>query len=283
MKTATIPGPLGFPLTDRQAFALEAILKALPREDVFQYRHSVITKGPSELLPGERSDVSWISTEEPDRTHEVVLAAGMNASQYRLNPIVTMQHAYSIPPVGRSVWQKVIRDGSHMGVKAKTQYPEKPGDWPESQPWPADVAFSLVSAGLLRGKSIGFLPTKVHSPGKDEREKMAWKDVEVVIDEWLLLEYACTFLPTQQNAIVEAVSKSEIHLPDDFLKVMGLSPHIFQKQGDPRTPAATPPVSRFMDLKDIESAILRRVLAIDFQDLAKKSTHDALGRACGHV
>src|SRR5439155_7060063 len=80
-------GPLGFPMLDRQAFALEAILKALPKDDSFAYRKTLIAEKASEVLPGERSDVSWISTEDPDRTNEVVVARGMNDSQFRLNPI----------------------------------------------------------------------------------------------------------------------------------------------------------------------------------------------------
>src|SRR5262249_21606156 len=99
---------------------------------------------------------------------------------------------YHLPPVGRSLWRKVVKDGDRRGVKAKTQYPPKPADWQGA--WPADAAFALVQADLLRGKSIGFLPTKVHSPDADERRQNGWSDVALVIDEWVLLEYACTFL-----------------------------------------------------------------------------------------
>src|SRR4051812_1080425 len=56
-------GPLGFPQTDRAAGALDALLKTLPKSPEFDYRHAVVTKAPTELNPGERSDVSWISTE----------------------------------------------------------------------------------------------------------------------------------------------------------------------------------------------------------------------------
>jgi hypothetical protein len=99
----TTEGPLGFPVTDRQAFALDAILKALPKDELFRYRKTLLARGPSEILPGERSDVSWITTEDPDRTREVVVARGMNESQFKLNPIVTLQHAYWLPPVGKSL------------------------------------------------------------------------------------------------------------------------------------------------------------------------------------
>ena len=46
-------GPLGFPMLDRQAFALEAILKALPKDDAFTYRKTLVAEKASEVLPGE--------------------------------------------------------------------------------------------------------------------------------------------------------------------------------------------------------------------------------------
>ncbi len=41
MQPTMTEGPFGFPLTDRQAIALDAILKALPKDDAFQYRKLV--------------------------------------------------------------------------------------------------------------------------------------------------------------------------------------------------------------------------------------------------
>ena len=164
-------GPLGFPMQDRQAFALESILKALPREEAYRYRKAVVAKGPSETLTGERSDVSWISTEDPDRQGEVVIARGLNDSQFQLNPIVTMQHAYWMPPVGKSLWRKRVKDGALVGIKAKTQYHQRPDAWPADCDWPPDVAFTLVQNGLLCGKSVGFLPTKARRPTEEEIDK----------------------------------------------------------------------------------------------------------------
>jgi hypothetical protein len=208
LKDQLTEGPLGFPLTDRQCFTLEALLKQLPREPQYAYRKTVVEKATSELLPGERADVSWITSEDPDRANEVVVARGMNDSQFQLNPIVTMQHCYHLPPVGKSLWRKKAKDGDRVGVKAKTQYPQKPDQWPDDE-WPPDVVFPLVQSGLLNGKSIGFLPVKVHTPADSEIDKNQWsKAPSLIIDEWVLLEYACCYLPCQQNAIVESVSKS---------------------------------------------------------------------------
>jgi hypothetical protein len=285
---ATTEGPLGFPLTDRQALALDAILKALPREDVFHYRKATVARGASEILPGERCDVSWISTEDPDRTNEVVLARGMNDSQFKLNPIVTMQHAYWIPPVGRSLWRKVVRDGALQGVKAKTQYPTRPADWPQGRDWPADVALALVQADLLRGKSIGFLPTRVHQPKAKELEASGWDKVDLVIDEWILLEYACTFLPAQQNAVVEAVSKSDLHLSEEILKALGLNPSLFQEAARAPEPGAVRqreeiPVTRYTPLEEIEKALRRHIQAINLNALADRAALQTLDRVRGRV
>src|SRR5262249_22773272 len=137
----TSEGPLGFPMTDRQAFAVDAILRGLPKDQTFAYRKAVIERGPTELLQGDRADVSWISTEGPDRCGDVVIARGMNDGQFRLNPIVTLNHCYGQPPVGRSLWRKFVKDGLLRGIKAKTVYPARRADW--TGDWPADVAFSL--------------------------------------------------------------------------------------------------------------------------------------------
>ena len=89
-----VEGPLGFPMPDRAARTLDTLLKSLPRTPEYEYRHLVTAKAATEINPGERSDVSWISSESPDRTREVVIAKGMNDSQFAANPIVTLGHAY---------------------------------------------------------------------------------------------------------------------------------------------------------------------------------------------
>src|SRR5262249_34175418 len=64
---ALAQGPLGFPMPDRAALEVDQVLRTLPKTKEYEYRHLVLTRGLSELNPGERSDVSWISTESVDR------------------------------------------------------------------------------------------------------------------------------------------------------------------------------------------------------------------------
>ncbi len=215
-------GPFGLPMSDAQAKALEERLKSLPKDDdAYTLRRCSFERGVSELQPGERADVSWITEESPDRLGDIVLASGMDDSHYQLNPIVTLNHAYDQPPVGRSLWRRKARDGNLRGVKAKTHYPPRPNGWTLSD-WPPDLAFELVRAGLLRGKSIGFIPLKLRTPTPDEIEKnAAMTDVRYIIEDWLLAEYACCYLPMQPNAVVETVSKS---VPASWAALLGLPP-----------------------------------------------------------
>src|SRR5436190_2197096 len=239
-------GPFGVPMKDRQAQALEALLRTLPKERPYEPQTAVIAKSPTELLTGERADVSWISEESIDRQGDIVIAAGMDDVNFRLNPVVTLQHAYWLPPVGRSLWRRRERDGDRAGVKAKTVYPARPESWPDAASWPPDFAFPLVQAGLLCGKSIGFLPTKVRTPTEEEiARRPELKQVARIVEEWLLLEYACVYMPAQQNAVVEAVSKS-MPLPDDVRRALNL-PDLPEPMTLPFTP-----------LGEIEKHIRRR-------------------------
>jgi hypothetical protein len=257
-------GPLGFPMQDRQATVVDTLLKSLPKGKEFEYRRLSGEKlAATETSPGERSDVSWITTESPDRQNEVVIAKGMNDSQFALNPIVTLNHCYHMPPVGKSLWRKRAKDGTLVGIKAKTQYPPIPPNWPEGEEWPPDCAFSLVQADLLRGKSIGFLPTAIHVPTREERERAKskggdgandWEKVDLVIDEWILLEYACVFLPAQQNAVVENVSKSFSAMPESFVNALGMPGVRGEGIG-----ASEESAFAFTALSELEKSIVRQI------------------------
>jgi len=301
---ALTEGPLGFPMPDKAARAVDALLRALPKTKDYEYRKALVTRPPTELNPGERSDVSWISTESVDRMGEVVLARGMDDGQFRQNPLVTLGHAYWMPPVGKSLWRKRVADGALVGVKAKTQYPPRPASWPAGDEWPPDKVFALVQAGLLQGKSIGFLPTKVHVPDTKEAAERGWGDrVGLVIDEWLLLEYACVFLPANQDALVEAVSKGATALDAALLRALGLDAGLLAR-GEQAAPCATA-VSAVLDgpntadtavahrgmdrpipftpLAEVERAAARAVETVDWAAFAARRAAEHIDRLRGRV
>jgi hypothetical protein len=63
--------------------------------------------------------VSWITTEEIDRENKIVVARCMNDSHFKLNPIMTLQHCYWQPPVGKSLRRQQAMDGPLVGIKAR--------------------------------------------------------------------------------------------------------------------------------------------------------------------
>jgi len=267
-------GPLGLPMKDKQARLLDGILKTLPEEDR-QLCRIVTAKKPSELLDGERADVSWISTEEIDRDREIVVARGMNDEQFKMNPIVTLQHCYGQPPVGRSLWRKRVKDGALAGIKAKTQYPARPANWEGS--WQPDTVFTLIQHGLMQGKSIGFLRLKSHCPSSHEiAASPELAEVSRIIDEWLLLEYACVFLPANQSALVEAVSKG-LSLPAEMADLFGIKADTVPRPELPPAGARIP--IPFTSEEEITRLIRTRLAGINPQAIVQ----DAMDRAKGRI
>jgi len=200
-------GPLGEQTTSAAAKRLEAILKSLPAESREPRR--VVTPGLGGLSGEARAETSWISTVAIDRHGDVVLPGGMDDRHFAANPVVTWNHDMSRAPAGRSVWRKVTRGG----VLARTWYPDRPTDMAELGPWTPDVAWALVRSGLLVGKSIGFLATKTRSATAAEtRESPEWGKARQVIAEWILLEYACVFLPANPETLV---------LPEGAIRALG--------------------------------------------------------------
>ena len=141
-----------------------------------------------------------------------------------------------------------------------------------NQDWLPDVAFALAQQGLMNGKSIGFLPVKLHVPAADRRQYHWGTTVEVVIDEWLLLEYACVFLPAQQHALVEQVSKGLLFA--SAAKALGV---------ELPPPPAEPDAIPFVRLSAYEQALATAVARLDPLPLAEKLAAEAVARKMGRV
>jgi hypothetical protein len=257
-------------MKDADAKALDAILQANPDAELVRL---VVQKATTEFSEGERADVAWIQTEAIDHDQEIVLAAGFRDDVFKGNPIVTLNHNYDQPPVGRSTWRKKIKDGARRGVKAKTVYPARPDDW--SDAWTPDSAWGLVKSSLMVGKSIGFLTVSSRAPTEEEiKRKPDWAGVRRIVEEWILLEYACCWLPMNPEALVEAVSKSGVTA--DTLKFVGAEL--------PPKPASPPaPVIGMTPIYEIEKAIERATRALDPAEISRSLISGATDRLLGRV
>jgi len=237
----TTLGPIGTPMTDDQAYRLEALMDRI--EDPTLKRYTV-AEALRDLSDGERADVSWISTQAVDRQRDVVLAAGMDDSHFRMNPVVTLNHNYNVQPVGKSAWRKRMSEPDKPGVIAKTVYPPRPTEW--TGEWATDQALALIRAGLLGAKSVGFITLESRPPSVAElKVHPEWANVRRIVSKWLLLEYCCTWLPVQQEAVVAACSKSFA----DLLQINEI-------------PTAEPIVT-FLTLKEAKAAAFASLESID--------------------
>lgn len=268
-----VEGPLGFPMLEQQAQQLDELLKAHPG---YEYQRAKAKAAP-DLLPGERADVSWIQTEAIDADHEIVLASGFKDDIFRLNPVVTLNHNYWNPPIGKSVWRQRLKESDRRGIKAKTTYPTRPEEWPLDQPWPSDPAWALVKAGLMNGKSIGFLTLTSHAPTDEEiKRRPELAKVRRIIDEWMLVEYCCCWAPSNSEAVVEATAKSGVSPLD--LKAFGIEP------APPKDdPAKTEPIIVHTSLDEVAKAVSQSLAAIDLDGIAKRVTEESYHRLKGQM
>ncbi len=214
LKCLDCQGPLGFPMSSKVAKELELAIKeqssevrtAFKRGPIEGYMRAEL-KGPSEDL-GDRQETSMVTTASIDRDNEVVLPTGLDWKQFKLNPVVTYAHRWDEIPVGKSL--RVIRskskDPNQDGWKAVTKYVEKPEGW--TGEWLPDAVWHLIKQGVLKGKSIGFLPLSIREPTSDDvRKRPELADARLIIEKGLVVEYAVISVQSNPTAIVEEVQK----------------------------------------------------------------------------
>jgi hypothetical protein len=201
----------------------------------------------------------------------------MDEKLYQRNPVVTFNHNNQQPPVGRSLWRKQARDDALVGSKAKTHYPPRPKHCPADKAWEADEVLALNLAGLLQGKSIGFLPAKVRTATPEETKALGWSASARVIEEWHLLAYAVCPMPVNPHTLVEAVSKSNLTVPPWLLKALG-----FDRMPEPPTPAL-PAVIPQTPLAEVAKAVAERAGKQRLEGMLKQAAREAAERARGRV
>lgn len=187
-------------MVEKAARQMDSLLKSLPKD--YHYIKTNTVPKSLEMVQGEKADISLVSTDALDLEYEVVLPQGVDTSYFEQNPVVTMAHDYTSMPVGRAAWIKKEKDG----IRAKTIYASKPEGWQGD--WLPDAIFSLTQQGVIRGKSIGFQPTKIRPPTPEEiKARPDWERASAIIETCILLEYAVAPVPCNPTALVEIVSK----------------------------------------------------------------------------
>ncbi len=204
-------GPLDFPMSTENARALEKQLDSgewapirIQKSDAFE-----------SVLDGERSDISVISDGAIDRHGEIIDPNTISFKKFQGNPIVAWNHNYQIPPIGKSLWQRLC---SGNIWKAKTQYASRPTDLPSEQAWFPDAIFHLVKVGALNAKSIGGVVQWRGITKEDIDKNPSYTTAQRISKHVEVYEYSATPIGANSGTIVEQVSKGLISMPDDIIQ-----------------------------------------------------------------
>jgi hypothetical protein len=190
----------GFRIPEPLARKIDSLSRDLPKD--FAYQRIARKADEFSLDPGQRTDVSFITTDAVDREAQVVLPAGGDWTTY--NRVVTFAHRYDQLPVGSNWW---IRPRG-KGLIAKTHYPPKPADWGDT-PWLPSAILHLMQqpTPTCTGKSIGFLPLNIRGATNAELQTRPDLRGVQIIDRWIGIEYAVVPVPCNPEAEMQAVAK----------------------------------------------------------------------------
>lgn len=146
----------------------------------------------------KRWAVFTITTDDVDRTGDVIIATGGDYADYLKNPVVLAVHDMYSWPVGTAETIEVQPD--KRSVKSKVVFPD--GD-PE-----IDRLYNLIKQNVVRGCSVQI---RVHSQGPPTKEELKarpdWAGASNIIRQWSLIEWSICPIGMNQNALLEAVKK----------------------------------------------------------------------------
>jgi hypothetical protein len=178
--------------------------------------------------PGERAEVSIITTETKDKENEVIKIDGLDLDKMRRNGTVFWYHDYD-KPIGTCQWIKPVG----KSIKAKTIYPEAPDG--NEDGWVINKVWQLISSTppVIKAKSIGALaltPKRQATP-EELADHPDWADA-AIYDRTMCLEYSVCPMGMNNDALVECVNNKSVDVAE--LRKMGidtdeLTKHIFSQ------------------------------------------------------
>lgn len=152
---------------------------------------------------GDREVVATISTNAVDRDGDVLLPGGMDAKEFRANPVMLFSHDSGALPIGR--WNRIEKQGGDS-IVARGVLATRPPEHPQLAEWLADSVLHLIREDVLRGVSVGFLIDDAREPNQRDASKYG-SSVRRIVTKWRLVEVSIVPVPANQEALITAVSK----------------------------------------------------------------------------
>jgi phage head maturation protease len=152
----------------------------------------------------ERSVIAVISTDSIDRDNEVLVPKGMDAEDFRKNPVVPWSHNTFQPPIGKALWIKQGRKRITAKVKfATTEL--------------AEEVWQLFKGGFLNAFSVGFIPKEGRRPTPDDiKANPLLAECRFMFTKWMLTEFSPVTVPANAEALAIAVKSKSITISDEL-------------------------------------------------------------------
>lgn len=158
---------------------------------------------------GEGKLEAIVSTNDVDRSGEVVDIEGIDIKNYEKNPVVMWAHDYSLPPIGKTLSLTKEKIGKKMVLKTEMEFATGISDL-------AREVYNLYKGGFMSAFSIGFIP--------QEMEENTYIKSE-------LLEYSAVPIPANPNALLLAKAKGiDIDILDCYIRSMKNIKQILEKE-----------------------------------------------------
>ena len=156
-----------------------------------------------------------ITTHAIDRDQDVVIPSGMNSKEYEANPVLLYSHDPN-KPIGKMV---TMRRGENS-IDADFVLAPRPET--HQGEWLPDTVGALMKFGALKGVSIGYMPLENGMRSANKADASKYGDgVKRVYSKWKLLEVSVVSIPSNQEALINAVSKGIVSTAS--LKALGCS------------------------------------------------------------
>lgn len=277
-------GPFDFAMSSDEAKDLEKQIKDSPDEfEKFQIFSSFDKDIGRSFNPNERADISVIADDSLDEDNEVLCVKDMDWTKFRANPVVAFNHNTKLPPIGKSVWQKLIHD---RFWRAKTIYAPRPEDFPVEKEWFPDSIFSMIKNGFLPGKSVGGLAKRRKPTDEEKASDSKFSKAKSVRYNAVVYEYSAVTRQANNNAIVESVSKSLLSIPEPYLECFKDMTDIYEAVKDHKNRNTIPVIGEYKTLKSYreeqEAKLRKDLLSVNEQapEIMETALCRLLGRVC---
>lgn len=154
--------------------------------------------------PNGRKITATISTAIVDHDGEVLMPSGMDKSIFKTNPLFLLYHNDQQFPLG--AWDAPSVIARSHGITGQAEFIDRSPLHPDQAEWLPDTALWYVQQGIIKALSVGFIDA--------ERRQATTKDLgqfgahcKCVTTKWKLVEISLCNIPTNRDALIEAVGK----------------------------------------------------------------------------